>query len=92
MLYDEGAKISICVPSTAPTTWGIAQSVNSWNDVVARVVSNARTGNLINVGAKLNNVIYSILEYFDNGRFSDTKNFTDRPVQVPCRKSSYNNG
>ena len=51
LLSDEGAKISICVPSTAATTWGIEQSVNSWNDVVASAVSNAVTGNLINVGA-----------------------------------------
>ena len=38
-------------PSAAPTTWGIGQSVNSYNDVVARVVSNAVTRNLIKVEA-----------------------------------------
>ena len=50
-LSDKGARISIYVASTVPTTWGIAQLVDSWNDVVARAVSNVVTENLINVGA-----------------------------------------
>ena len=28
-------------------------------------------------------MIYFILEYFGNGTFSDTKNFTDRPIEFP---------